>query len=60
MERLYVVPADVCKLTGKKTRYAQQFLRDLRKLLNKEKQQIITKKELANHLDIDENDFSLD
>ncbi|HMI05441.1 MAG TPA: hypothetical protein VK541_23335 [Pedobacter sp.] len=54
MERLYVVPSDVCKITGKKIRYAQQLLKDLREILNKKRHQLITKKELADHLGIDQ------
>jgi len=50
----------VCKITGRKIRYAQQLLKDLRALLNKKKYQLITKKELADHLGIDEKDIELD
>jgi len=60
MERLYVVPADVCKITGKKTRSAQQLLKDLKVLLKKEKHQFITKKELADYLGIEEGLITLD
>lgn len=60
MERLYILPGDVCKLTGKKIRYAQQLLKNLRTLLNKKKHQLITKKELADYLDIDEESIDLD
>ncbi|WEK20920.1 MAG: hypothetical protein P0Y49_07190 [Candidatus Pedobacter colombiensis] len=60
MERLYVIPTDVCKITGKKIRYAQQLLKDLREILNKKKHQLITKKELADHLGIDETLINLD
>lgn len=60
MERLYVVPKDVCKITGKKTRYAQQLLKNLREILKKDKHQIITKKELADYLGIDVDSFGLD
>lgn len=60
MERLYILPSDVCKLTGKKIRYAQQLLKNLKILLNKEKHQFISKKELADHLDIDVDSIELD
>jgi hypothetical protein len=60
MERPYVSPNDVCKITGKKIRYAQQLLKDLRALLKKEKHQLITKKELADYLGIDEHLIALD
>lgn len=60
MERLYVVPNDICKITGKKTRYAQQLLKTLRAFLNKKKHQIITKQELAEYLAIDPDSFELD
>jgi hypothetical protein len=60
MERLYVVPEDVCKITGKKIRYAQQLLKDLREILNKKRHQLITRKELADHLGIDETLIVLD
>jgi len=53
MERLYVTPADVCKITGRKTRSAQQLLKNLKFLLKKEKHQFINKKELADYLGID-------
>ena len=60
MERLFVIPTDVCKITGKKIRYAQQLLKNLRTILNKEKHQLITKKELAAHLGIDDSQINLD
>ncbi|WP_214228835.1 hypothetical protein [Pedobacter sp. B4-66] len=60
MGRLYVVPNDVCKITGRKTRYAQQLLKNLREFLNKKKHQLITKKELADYLGIDEEAIELD
>lgn len=60
MERLFVVPSDVCKITGKKIRYGQQLLKDLRELLNKERHQLITKKELADYLGIDDDLIALD
>lgn len=60
MERLYVVPNDVCKITGKKTRYAQELLRKLRIELKKERHQLITKKELAEYLGIDPDSIELD
>nr|WP_294875491.1 hypothetical protein [uncultured Pedobacter sp.] len=60
MGRLFIIPNDVCKITGRKIRYAQQLLKDLRALLNKKKYQLITKKELADHLGIDEKDIELD
>jgi len=60
MERLYVVPADVCKITGKKIRYAQELLKKLRVVLNKKRHQLITKNELAEYLGIDEADIELD
>jgi hypothetical protein len=55
MERLFVVPNDVCKITGKKLRYAQQLLKDLRESLKKQRHQPITKKELADYLGINED-----
>ena len=60
MERLYVLPADVCKITGKKTRSAQQLIKDLKALLKKGKHQLITKKELADYLGIEEELIKLD
>ena len=54
MERQFVVPMDVCANTGKKIRHAQQLLKDLKQLLGKEKHQLITRKELADYLGIDE------
>lgn len=60
MERLCILPADVCKITGKKIRYAQQLIKKLKMQLNKKKHQFITKKELAAYLDIDENSITLD
>lgn len=60
MERLYVVPSDVCKITGKKLRYAQQLLKNLKEILSKKKHQFITKKELADYLGIDEDMIALD
>ncbi|WP_316817986.1 hypothetical protein [Pedobacter nyackensis] len=60
MERLYVVPNDVCKITGKKIRYAQQLLKKLREDLKKGKHQLITKKELADYLGIDVENIVLD
>lgn len=60
MGRLFVTPNDVCKITERKIRYAQKLLKDLRELLNKKKYQLITKKELADHLGIDEKDIELD
>lgn len=60
MERLYVLPQDVCTITGKKLRHAQRLLRDLKILLGKEKHQCVSKRELANYLNIDERSFKLD
>lgn len=60
MERLYVVPNDVCKITGKKIRYAQELLRKLRKELKKDRHQLITKYELAKYLGIDPDNIELD
>jgi hypothetical protein len=60
MERLYVVPNDICKLTGRKLRYGQQLLKTLRTILNKQRHQVVTKKELADYLDIDEALIVLD
>lgn len=60
MERLAVSPEDVCKITGRKKRYAQQLLKNLRTELKKDKRQIITKKELADYLGIDPDDIVLD
>lgn len=60
MKRVFVFPNDVCKITGKKIRYAQQLLKNLKELLNKDKHQLITKEELAEHLGIDPNNIELD
>jgi len=60
MGRLYIVPNDVCKITGRKIRYAQQLLKTLREILNKKRHQLITKKELADHLGIDEDSIELE
>ncbi|RZM23282.1 MAG: hypothetical protein EOO88_26640 [Pedobacter sp.] len=60
MERLYVLPVDVCKITGRKIRSAQQLLKDLRVLLKKEKHQKISKKEFADYLGLDERLITLD
>jgi len=60
MERLYVLPSDVCNITGKKIRYAQQLLKNLKIQLNKKKHQLITKKELADELGIDVDAIQLD
>lgn len=60
MERIYVVPNDVCNITGKKLRWAQELLKNLRLELNKTKRQVITKTELATYLGIDPDDIKLD
>lgn len=60
MKRVYVVPNDVCTITGKKIRYAQQLLKNLRKALNKGRHQLITKEELAEYLGIDPDAITLD
>lgn len=53
MERICVMTKDVSALTGLSERYAQQFLKDLRIILNKKKHHFITKYELAEYMDID-------
>lgn len=60
MERLFVVPKDVCKITGKKIRHAQELLKNLKIELNKKKHQGIIKIELAACLGIDPDSFDLD
>lgn len=59
MDRICVYPKDVCDITGKSLRYAQQVLQDLRFLLKKEKHQVITKKELATYLNMDPDEITL-
>ena len=53
MERICVFPKDVMQSTGLGDRYAQKLLQDLKNRLNKQKHQLITKQELADHLGID-------
>ncbi|RYG54090.1 MAG: hypothetical protein EOO01_02520 [Chitinophagaceae bacterium] len=59
MDRIFVCPEDVCKLTGNKKRYAQKLIREIKILLNKKKHQYITKRELADYLGISEEDIDL-
>ncbi len=60
MDRICVYPEDVCKITGRKLRYAQKLLQALKKELKKNKNQMITKKELADRLGMEEDDIVLD
>ncbi|WP_316815851.1 hypothetical protein [Pedobacter nyackensis] len=59
MERICIYASDVCKITGRGIRYSQKLLKLLRVILKKKKHQYITKKELANYLDIDPDSFKL-
>ena len=59
-KRSYVIPQDVCNNTGKGIRYAQTLLKDLKIVLGKEKWQVITPKELAERLGLEEADLYLE
>lgn len=59
MERVCVHTSDVIVITGRTLRYAQNLLRNLRIILNKGKNQFITKWELASYLGIDPDSFRL-
>ncbi len=54
MENISVLPEHVCKITRKSIRHSQKLLQNLRTILNKKKHQIVTRKELADYLGIDE------
>lgn len=59
MERVCIYASDISEITGRNIRYSQNLLRDIKILLNKKKHQYVTKKELANYLDIDPDSFRL-
>lgn len=59
MERLCIYPSDICDITGRKMRYAQNLLKHLKVILKKEAHQFVTKHELAKYLDIDPDSFKL-
>jgi len=59
MERLCVYPKDVRKITGKSLRHAQNVLQTIRKEQNKKKHHAVTRKELADYLNMDEDDITL-
>lgn len=60
MKRICIYPKDIARITGMGLRKAQKLLQNIRFIYNKQKHQYITKKELADHLGIDEKDIELD
>lgn len=59
MERICIYPTDICIITGRKLRYSQRVLKNLKVILKKEPHQFVTKQELAKYLDIDPDSFKL-